>query len=97
MDNNNESNNSDKPAMNLGNQGNVRRANGKTIGSWRVTLKGDGEHAHLEPQIVELAKRDNETMASMGLFEMKNPGYEKCARTWTNSSSYMSKSFVFNI
>ena len=86
-----ESNNTDN-SLQISNDDNVRRANGKTIGAWRVTLKGDGFNAHLEPKIVELAKRDNETMASMRLFEMKNPGFDKYKRAWINNSSYMSKS-----
>ena len=63
----------------------------KKDGGWKLSLTGDDPEAHLVPKIVELAKRDNETMASLQLFEMKNPGFKKHSRTWANDNSYTSK------
>ncbi len=59
---------------------------------WNLSLKGDDPYAHLEPKIVQLAKRDYETAASLHLFEMKNPGFKSLSRTWANNTSHKSKS-----
>lgn len=58
---------------------------------WELSLKGDDPDSHLVPKIIELAKRDNEMAACRQLFEMKNPGFKKCTRTWINDVSFTSK------
>jgi len=56
---------------------------------WKLSLKGDDPDSHLIPRIVELAKQDNEMMASKQLFEMKNPGFKKHSRTWVDNASFL--------
>jgi hypothetical protein len=58
---------------------------------WKLSLKGDDPYSHLIPRIVELAKQDNEMIASKQLFEMKNPGFKKHSRTWVDNASFLSE------
>jgi hypothetical protein len=66
-------------------------ANDECNDAWRLSLKGDDPDSHLVPKIIELAKRDNEMAACRQLFEMKNPGFKKCARSWINGGKFTSK------
>jgi len=62
-------------------KGNIRTQH-RAVRGWKRTLEGDEPDIDLVPKIVEVAKRDNESIAGLQLFEMKNPGLKTYSRAW---------------